>query len=44
MNKGKAISPRKIIESSKSQAMTEENKKLVSQIVELRKNLASEEE
>lgn len=30
LNKGKAISPRKIIESSKSQQMTEENKKLVS--------------
>ena len=37
LNKGKAISPRKVLESSKTQAMTSENQKLVQQIAELRR-------
>lgn len=38
------MSPRKIIDTTKNGALTEENKKLLTNIVELRQKLEAEEE
>ena len=44
LNNGKAMSPRKVMDSLKGQSMSEENKKLVTSIIELRRKLEQEEE